>query len=301
MTVTVENRAGVGTYEERWGDNPQIRQQFVIFSDDPADDFVADVKVAFWDPQNVPIMLHGLYRGDPVLNNTTSSIGHRRAWYGEWTWSMKRAPSKDNPVRVSGSTRGGRGTVRRTLQTVGQFTPTGLDPIDFGGAIEADLKSGDVKGCEVVLPAFEMHYEVYVPKDSWTRKFVRFLYQSTGSTNLAKWDYYDIGEGLFLGVDWDYTLGALNDGSTEDLVKATFHFQGSANEIVRCDDIGIVGNETIGTTANAGYLKRGHQHVWGMQLPQEDTGTNATKLVTRQINVERVLPEIDFKKLGFVP
>jgi len=299
MTVTVEPRNGVGTYEERWGDSPQIRQQYVLFSDDPLDDFVVDVKAAFWDPINVPIMRHGLYRGDPVLQNTPANVGDRRAWYGDWSWSLKRAPNKDNPVRVSGSTRGGRATIKKALETTGRWVPSGLQAREHGGAIEHDLKTGEIKGCEVPAPAFSKRYEIYIETAVWSKKFEQFLYRSTPSVNSAKWDVYEPGEGVFLGCDWDYTLGVLNDGGQEDLVKATFYFEGAGNEVLSY--AGIVGNQTINNVANAGFVKLGHEHIWAEYEQVEDTATGATKHKLRQVNTERVLPWLDFKKLGFIP
>lgn len=281
MSITVDEMPA--TFKRSRGARPECRQSYKVVSTN------AETREDLYDELilYVPFIKDALYLSALEFEERRDlpSRPAEKVYQANCTWSINPLPSDKSPVRFRGSTRGGRAKIYRSFETLGRYVKAGQTAIDFGGLLE--VKDGKPEGVDVYTPHLEFSCEVYLPKVLFTKSYVRKIYQNTPSVNDVPFGVFDPGECLFIGADWDYTS---NPEAATEYVHLTFSFLGSANEQIIIPSV-------VGTGTNGAVIKPGWAHIWKLYAEVLDQQTGTTNFVS-QVNVERIYPFFDPKKLG---
>lgn len=180
-----------------------------------------------------------------------------------------------DPTEFSFDTSGGTTHLTTSLGTT-SYPSSGNTP-DFKNAIGV-TDSDNVEGVDIIIPQFLYTEKKVFTTAQMTLTFAKTISDLTGTTNDSTFKGWATGEVLFAGAS-----GSKRNGGDWDV---TFSFIMEKN--VTGLDIGDI----------TGIDKKGHQYLWVLFEPQEDT--TAKRLVRRPIAVyvEDVYESGDLSALG---
>jgi len=193
-----------------------------------------------------------------------------------YSWALE-----ESIRRWSFDTAGGTFRITTSLFTTAYTKPGGFAP-NFQNAIE--VRDGKPEGIDITIPGLKLTCTYRHPVSSPTvnastiDNYIKMLSNLTGTTNNATWLTYERGELLFLGASGEYV--------PNKPAEFQYHFAASAN----------ASNLTIGTITN--IVKRGHEYVWVLFEPKEDTTAHKMVQTPLAAYVERVYRESTFTDLG---
>lgn len=214
-----------------------------------------------------------LYRGAIKWNEDEDS-GLKRHFLFDVEYKAATLPdSAESLLSWSFDTQGGNVKLF-TSRATARFPGTAPS---FNNCIDVN-DDAEVQGVEIVIPALKLSCRKRWLKSSAVYKwdtfqsYIRSLASVTGTTNVAAWQGYSVGELLFLGA-----TGTFQDGKDNEI---EYHFAASAN--VSAYSIGSISSVT----------KRGHDYVW----VRYEHALDSSQLVRRPkwAYVERVYAESNF-------
>jgi hypothetical protein len=224
-----------------------------------------------------PANLMTLYRDDVEWEQEGPDI-----WRVDFTFCdpQQQEPNlQTGEYRVQFSTQGGSVHVTNSLETIKTYTEF-LPPID-GGIHDRAIgvnESGEIEGCDVVVPALKFSITYRQPRAVITDAYVRFLEAITGTTNADTFKGRAAGEVLFLGAD-----GAQGTNSDPEI---TYHFARSPN----------ITGAVIG--AITGISKTGWAYLWVEYRDSEHAAPHQLTKLVHAVHVERLYNPSTFSALG---
>ena len=176
---------------------------------------------------------------------------------------------------------GGSQHVSQSLATVNRTPFFGGTSPDFQGAMNVEIKNGqvNVRGVDVIAPKGEFS-ELHCLADAvaGAPAYQRAVNRLVGHYNAAAFRGYDIGEVLFVGAD--------GEKGDDNLWRVTFKFQVSENR----------SNVTI-NGVNIGSVKGG-EYLWCLYEEAADDAAHAMIVKPTAAYVEKVYEAGDFSVLG---
>jgi len=201
-------------------------------------------------------------------------------WQGRVTYASRSGGSQEAPTELDSTfsfdTTGGTEKITRSRHASSRYPP-GVPP-DLGGLIGWDGKQ--VQGCDRTVPIYkwtETHYKSASAVDQAYKIAMRDL---TGTTNLAAFRGFAIGEVLFLGVS-----GSRRGDDPSDLWELTYHFAAQANQE----------HESIGSILN--ITKGGWQYLWVFYEESVDPVAKVKIPLAKYVYVETIYEAGDFDTL----
>lgn len=167
--------------------------------------------------------------------------------------------------------------ITQSLQTMGQYVPSGRDPANFKGAI--GVEKDDVKGVDIMSPRLAFGWDKYLPKELVTTAFIKQLAGLVGCMNSTPFLDFEPGEVLFVGASGSRAKGS-------KLWAVNYKFEANPN----VEDI-PVGDITVTT-------KRGFDYLWVSYELATDDDADIVVPKPRQVNVEQVYRTADLNALG---
>lgn len=197
------------------------------------------------------------YMGLPLSAISVSALGGG-VWSSRVNYTKR---SKDDTIRLRGSTKGGVAHRTHGLGDAEAYWKTGLDSSlkpDFAGAI--NVENGEAKGVDYQVPVFPFSIEAKVDASTLPSNYLQILYLLTGTVNTATVVFVYRGQTLtfttqelvFRGADFDIP----NDG------EATFVYDFEASPTV--EDL-LVGGVNV-------EIKYGWEYVWPYMDPIPSSG-----------------------------
>lgn len=181
------------------------------------------------------------------------------------------------------SAAGGSAHLTHSLETISATTLDGSDPQDFDGGIGLN-ENGTFDGVDVTFPQPQTTIEVSFPRTFFTRQYRIMLATYIGATNLYAFDGYAPGEVKLNSVNLKSVVFENPYIQQKDFYwRASFNFLISPNILIPFGD-GLV-------------LKPGWAYAWRLTERTENPTTKKIECKTKQINIERVSPELDFTAL----
>jgi hypothetical protein len=172
-------------------------------------------------------------------------------------------------------TTGGTVTVTASKYTT-RYGKSGETAPDFKNAI--NVVDGEVRGTDIVIPTLKFSIRKRQPKASISTAYVKTLASLTGTVNGYAFLGFVAGELLF--------MGASGQQGTESDPEVTYHFAASQN----------ASGLSIGEIA--GIAKAGHEYLWVLFEPVDDTLAKTTVRRPKAVYVERVYQLADWTALA---
>lgn len=216
----------------------------------------------------------GLFR----QNIEVAHVGHN-LWNCDVTWGV---PQKKEPeqgeFKWSFDTTGQTRHITQGLALINSYAPSGKPTIDHGGAI--GVKDDGVDGVDVPDKAFKWNETHQLPLASFGFAYATILGEYTGAMNSSSFRGFPAGT-----VRFDGGVGGQSSKSPE-ICEVTFHFAVSPSE----------SGLAIGSIS--GIDKLGWDYLWVRYEATDDTTAKKTTPVPRQVDVNRVLPQVNFSIFG---
>jgi len=152
---------------------------------------------------------------------------------------------------------------------------------DEYGAI--NVTHDGIEGCEMIVPDYTVSRTFVVPAADMTSDYKRRLFDVMGKTNLDKFEEFEPGEALFVGVS-----GSARDDDNWDMVQ---RFAASPNVADACEDWPAAYKPTVPVP------KKGWEYLWCRYA--DDVDDNAHAMVKRPVAVyiERIYKDDVFSSL----
>jgi len=165
--------------------------------------------------------------------------------------------------------------ITQSLETRGRYAAAGAIARDFKGAI--NVTHDGVEGCEIVVPDYTFSRTLALPAGDVAAVYKRSLFDALGKTNLDKFEEFEPGEALFVGVS-----GSEREDGDWELVQ---RFAASPHKYGF-----YVGDILIPE-------KRGWEYLWVRYEDEEDATAKALVKRPVAVYVERVYEESLFSAL----
>lgn len=220
------------------------------------------------------VIYSGLYRSNIAVDNIGVDIWNVEVTYGPYEKKEKEAGDWKWSFDTGGKTK----HVTQGYSHVHTYAAPGETAIDFKGAI--GVTDSGVEGVDVPDKAFSWTEDRTLLAASYGFTYATILGEITGGVNDASFRGFPA-----------YTVrfdGASGGQSTKEplLLEVSFKFTVSPSET------GIaVGDIT-------GIAKLGWDHASTFYREEKDTAANTTRLVPKQVDIDRVLRVVDFSLLS---
>jgi hypothetical protein len=279
MAVYYEKPLGVSR-EDSPDAELSVDIEFVVL--DCTSDTAANIAVAAGAPAT---------RGDLVRKSwTINELVEGSAYEGVVKYvrpelsNVVSVPPPTGDSQFNFDTTGSTTHITQALEEVAFFTTTGTEPdTTMGGAIGVEFgKNGcEIKGTDIIIPAFEFDCVVYVDPDDMTDEYVDILYRYTGTVNSEEVTLtvkgitltFAPGELLFKGA-----RGGIRRSAKD--WEITFLFAGSPNASE--ENPIVIGSGDDAITVDT---KEGWDYLWVMYEPTTTTVGDLAIMSTRPVLV----------------
>lgn len=158
--------------------------------------------------------------------------------------------------------------ITQSRKTIGRYScRSGVTALNYYGAI--NVTRDGVEGCEMIVPDYTVSRTFVVPAVSVTEPYRRRLFDALGRTNIDKFEEFERGEALFVGVS-----GSEREDGDWELVQ---RFAASPNVTDACNDWPADAKPT------GPVPKKGWEYLWCRYEDEEDVTAKA--LVKRPVAV----------------